>query len=323
MAAAAPAPEVDTRVHTPLAHLAGLEARARGFDFLPRQPVGSALSGRRAARVRGRGLEFEEIRAYLPGDDVRAIDWKVTARTGAPHVRVTREERDRPALLLVDQRMSMFFGTRLNMKSVTAAETAALAAWRILGQGDRVGGMVLSDAATVAVPARRSRAAVLRLLGAVADANLALAADAPAVADAGARLNAALAEAAGIVTHDWLLLVASDFDGADATTLRILSGIARGNDIVLALVHDPSAHEIPETGRLVVGDGRLQVELDLADARVRRNLAATGGERIQTLIDWQQRLDAAILPISAGEATMPQLLRLFGGAPRGPRKAHG
>ena len=97
-------PDADPRIHVDLAHLAGLEARARGFDFLPRQPVGSVLSGRRASRLRGRGLEFEEIRAYLPGDDVRAIDWKVTARTGSPHVRVTREERDRPALILVDQR---------------------------------------------------------------------------------------------------------------------------------------------------------------------------------------------------------------------------
>lgn len=306
----------DPRIHATLAHLAGLEARARGFDFLPRQPVGSALSGRRAARVRGRGLEFEEIRGYLPGDDVRAIDWKVTARTGTPHVRVTREERDRPALLLVDQRMSMFYGTRLNMKSVTAAEIAALAAWRILGQGDRVGGMVLSDAGLAALPARRSRAAVLRLLDAIADANLALAADAPIVPGNAGRLNAALARAAAILTHDWLLLVASDFDGADDETLRLLTGIARGNDIVLALVHDPSAHEIPDSGRLVVGDGRLQVELDFTDTRVRRNLSATGGERIQTLLDWQQRLDAAILPVSAGEPTVPQLLRLFGAPPR-------
>ena len=121
----------DPRIHVDLAHLAGLELRAAGFDFLPRQPVGSVLSGRRAARVRGRGLEFEEIRGYLPGDDVRAIDWTVTARTGSPHVRVTREERDRPALIVADQRMSMFFGTVLNMKSVTAAEIAAMAAWRI------------------------------------------------------------------------------------------------------------------------------------------------------------------------------------------------
>jgi uncharacterized protein (DUF58 family) len=306
----------DPRIHTDLAHLAGLESRARGFDFLPRQPVGSVLSGRRASRLRGRGLEFEELRAYLPGDDVRAIDWKVTARTGAPHVRVTREERDRPALLVVDQRQAMFFGTVHAMKSATAAEIAALAAWRIVGQGDRVGGLVLTDTATAAVPARRSRSAVLRLLDLVADANLALAADAPAVPDAAARLNEALAQAAEIVTHDWLLLVVSDFDGADEATLGILARIARGNDIVLALVHDPSARETPAEGRIVVGDGRLQVELDLAAPRVRRNLAAAGGERIARLLAWQERLDAAILPVSAGEPTVPQLLRLFGAPPR-------
>jgi uncharacterized protein (DUF58 family) len=302
----------DPRIHVDLAHLAGLEARARGFDFLPRQPVGSVLSGRRAARVRGRGLEFEEIRAYLPGDDVRAIDWKVTARTGSPHVRVTREERDRPAMILVDQRQAMFFGTRLNMKSVTAAETAALAAWRILGQGDRVGGMVLADTGFDEVRAQRSRGAVLRLLSLVADRNAALSATAPVVPEAPALLDRALEQAAGILTHDWLLLVVSAFDGAGDDTLRILTGIARGNDVVMALVHDPSAQEIPESGRVVVGDGRMQVELDLADAHVRRNLDAVGGQRIARLLGWQQRLDAAILPLSAGEPTGPQLLRLFG-----------
>lgn len=307
----------DPRIHVDLAHLAGLEARARGFDFLPRQPVGSALSGRRASRLRGRGVEFEEIRGYLPGDDVRAIDWKVTARTGSPHVRVTREERDRPALLVVDQRMSMFYGSVLNMKSVTAAEIAALAAWRILGQGDRVGGLVLTDTGFETVPARRSRGAALRLLDLVAAANRALSAEAPVVAGAAARLDAALSRAAEIVTHDWLLLVVSDFDGAGEAALATLSRIARGNDIVLALVHDPSAHEMPDKGRIVVGDGRLQVELDLADARVRRNLAATGSGRIATLLAWQARLDAAILPVSAGEPTIPQLLRLFGAQPAG------
>ncbi|WP_299133583.1 DUF58 domain-containing protein [uncultured Amaricoccus sp.] len=306
----------DPRIHATLARLAGLEARARGFDFLPRQPVGSALSGRRASRLRGRGLEFEELRAYLPGDDVRAIDWKVTARAGSPHVRVTRVERDRPALILVDQRQSMFFGTVLNMKSVTAAEIAALAAWRILGQGDRVGGMVLSDTGAAAIPARRARSAAARLLDLVADRSLALSAEAPVVPDAAARLNETLRRAAGIVTHDWLLLVVSDFDGADDDTLRILTGIARGNDIVLALVHDPSAHETPTTGRMVVGDGTLQVELDFAAPRVRQNLAAVGGDRLKRLLAWQEHLDAAILPISAGEPTIPQILHLFGAPPR-------
>jgi len=77
--------------------------------LLPRQPVHSLLSGRHGSRVRGRGLAFEELRQYLPGDDIRTMDWRVTARTGSPFVRVYTEEKDRPALFVVDQRISMFF----------------------------------------------------------------------------------------------------------------------------------------------------------------------------------------------------------------------
>ena len=135
----------DPRIHVTLDHLRRLEGAARGLSFMPRQPSASVLNGRHASRLRGRGLNFEEMRNYLPGDDIRSIDWKATARTGEPHVRVFTEERDRPALLVVDQRMSMFFGTQLNMKSVTAAEAAAIVGFRILAQGDRVGGIVFDD----------------------------------------------------------------------------------------------------------------------------------------------------------------------------------
>ena len=91
----------DPRIHTDLAYLRGLEGPARGLSFLPRQPAQSVLNGRHASRLRGRGLNFEELRDYLPGDDIRSIDWKVTARTGRPHVRVMTEERDRPALIVM------------------------------------------------------------------------------------------------------------------------------------------------------------------------------------------------------------------------------
>src|SRR5262245_23111710 len=126
-------------VYASLDDLVRLQWKARGFTFRPRQPVHSLLAGRHGSRMRGRGLDFEELRNYLPGDDVRAIDWRVTARTGTPHVRVYTEERDRPLVLVVDQRQSMFFGTRRAMKSVAALEVTALAAWRALQQGDRVG----------------------------------------------------------------------------------------------------------------------------------------------------------------------------------------
>ena len=129
-------------IYTSLADLAGLEHQTKGFNFLPRQPIHSVLAGRHNSRLRGRGLNFEEIRVYLPGDDIRNIDWKVTARLQKPHVRVSTEERDRPAILVVDQRIPMFFGSRLYVKSVTAARLAALFAWTIFHSGDRIGAVV-------------------------------------------------------------------------------------------------------------------------------------------------------------------------------------
>src|SRR5262249_8656441 len=154
----------------------------------------SLLSGRHGSRIRGRGLAFEELRRYLPGDDVRAIDWRVTARTTKPVVRVYSEEKDRPALVVVDQRINMFFGPRRAMKSVAAAETAALVAWRALAQGDRVGGLVFDDARIDEVRPQRSRAAVVRLLETIATRNAALRADATAPFTPG-QLDAALAAA--------------------------------------------------------------------------------------------------------------------------------
>jgi len=129
-------------VYTNLDDLIRIQFKARNFSFLPQQPVSSILSGRYASRLRGRGLNFEEIRRYLPGDDIRTMDWKVTARTRIPHVRVYTEEKDRAVVLIVDQRVNMFFGTRDKVKSVTAAELAALGAWRAVDVGDRVGAVV-------------------------------------------------------------------------------------------------------------------------------------------------------------------------------------
>src|SRR5277367_1264376 len=112
--------------------LVALQYKARDFTLRHSQPVRSVLFGRRASHVRGRGLDFEELRTYVFGDDVRSIDWHVTARMQKPYLRVYSEERDRPTMLLVDQRINMFFGSRVSMKSVVAAEVGALAAWRAL-----------------------------------------------------------------------------------------------------------------------------------------------------------------------------------------------
>ena len=133
------------QIYTNLHALVRLRYTAGGFSYLPQQPVRSLLAGRKRSKLRGRGLDFDELRHYRPGDDIRTMDWRVTNRTGKPHVRVYTEERDRPVIVVVDQRLPMFFGSEYKMKSVIAAEVAAITAWRVLGVGDRIGAIVFND----------------------------------------------------------------------------------------------------------------------------------------------------------------------------------
>jgi uncharacterized protein (DUF58 family) len=302
---------IDPRVYTTLDHLVRLQHRAAGFSLLPRQPVHSVLAGRHASRLRGRGLNFEETRAYQTGDDVRLIDWKVTARMRVPYVRVFREERNRPLLLVVDQRLAMFFGTRVRMKSVTAAEAAALGAWRALAVGDRVGGIVFNDTDLVEVRPLRSRATVLRILTAIAAQNAALRADAPTPSAPG-MLNRALEAAARLADHDHTITVVSDFDGAADETRRRLVGLARHNDVLCVLVHDPSATALPPRSTLVVSDGVLQVELLLGMEHVHREVAAFSAGRIADILRWPQTIGIPVLPLDTADPVAEQVRRFLG-----------
>lgn len=307
----------DPRIHVSLAHLRQLQGKARGLSFLPNQPSASVLNGRHASRLRGRGLNFEEMRDYLPGDDVRSIDWKATARTGSPHVRVFTEERDRPALLVVDQRMSMFFGSRLNMKSVSAAEAAAIAAFRILNAGDRVGGIVFSDDEQLEFKPRRSRRSVYALLEATAQMNSNLHADLAVTRKPGA-LNEVLQSAARLAHHDHLVIVMSDFDGIDEQTHRHVSNLAQHNDLILMHVHDPAISDVGSRGKAVLGNVAQQAEVDFSSQAAREALNQLGEERLEQIYDWQTAVKLSVVPLSAGEETLPQIRRLLASA--GPRR---
>lgn len=301
----------DARIKVSLAHLRSLKGPARSISFLPRQPARSVLSGRHASRLRGRGLNFEEMRDYLPGDDVRSIDWKATARTGSPHVRVFTEERDRPALLVVDQRMSMFFGSTHNMKSVTAAEAAAIAAFTILHANDRVGGIVFGDSDQLEFTPKRSQRTVFAFLEAISNMNNQLQAD-RIVERAPGRLNSVLESIARTARHDHLVLVFSDFDGIDDTTQKRLATIAQHNDVILALVHDPIAERIDPGQRAIIGNGQLQAEVDLSSTSTLNAVSGYMQQRLALIYDWQKEIRLSVLPLTAGEETLPQLRRLMG-----------
>jgi uncharacterized protein (DUF58 family) len=305
-------------VYVDLPALLRLEYRGARATFRARQPVHSLLSGRNTSRMRGRGLDFEEIRAYVPGDDVRTIDWHVTARTGKPQTRVYTEERDRPALLVVDQRLAMFYGTRLNLKSLTAAEAAAFAAWRVFRSGDRVGAVVFDDRGLVVLRPHRSRGQVVRILEAIVAKNRALHAEAPGPPAPG-MLNQALEQAASLVDHDHAVLVVSDFDGADAETHRLVARLGQHNDVVALLVHDPSAKDLPHEGRFVVTGGELQVQTDVGHAAERQALLKFASERVRPVLEWTRDLGIPVLPLTTAEDTATQVTRLLGAAPR-PRR---
>ncbi len=301
-------------VYVDLGDLARLEYKASGFSFLPRQPVHSLLSGRHASRMRGRGLNFEEIRRYLPGDDIRTMDWKITQRTGKPHVRVFTEERDRPALLVVDQRLSMFFGSRRAMKSVVAAELAALSAWRVFSAGDRVGALVFNDSEMKDIKPLRSRSRVMQILGAVTEMNHALRVDTGITENPG-MLNQALEKAVRLATHDHLVCLVSDFSGFDDDSKRMLTRIAAHNDVIAALLYDPVKLELPDAGRLVISDGELQLELDSGKGRLRRRMSDYFDEKLKGIKEDLGRVGVPVLLLHTAEDPAIQIRRLLGYSP--------
>src|SRR5580698_2609534 len=291
--------------------LIALQFKTCGFTLRHNQPVHSLLFGRRASHVRGRGLDFEELRSYVAGDDVRSIDWRVTARVKKPYVRVYSEERDRPTMLVVDQRINMFFGSRRSMKSVVAAEVCALAAWRVFHQGDRAGAFVFNDDVTEQVRIHRSRATVLRILDRIAYQNHLLRADSPAQPRP-ERLNVVLESVTRVCRHDALILIASDFDGANDSTRDLLLHLSRSNDVICCLAYDPLAVRLPPAEQLVVSNGELQVELQLGQEKVRKSILDASDERMRTILSWQHELGVPVLPLSTAEDVPQQVRHLLG-----------
>jgi uncharacterized protein (DUF58 family) len=309
----------DPGVYVDLEHLIALEQKGRKVSLLPRQPLHSLLSGRYASRMRGRGLNFEEIRDYRDGDDVRSIDWKVTARLRSPHVRVFNEERDRQGLLVVDQRLSMFFGSRRAMKSVTAAEIAAVVAWRILNVGDRVGGIVFNDGGIEDVRPQRSRRIVLQLLSKLVAQNQALGVGRGIKGDPG-MLNRALDRVRRLATHDATVVIFSDFDGADEATRQAVAAISAHNTVIAVVVHDPLQSELPPTGRMTVTDGELQIAVDVARGDTRQNIVDMSEQRLRAVFAWTRELGIPVLPLSTAEEPVNQLNHLLGLLPQANRR---
>lgn len=285
-----------------------LRHSATGFNFLPRQPVQSLLAGRHASRLRGRGLNFEEIRRYLPGDDIRQIDWKVTARTQKPHSRVYAEERERPVIMVVDQRMGMFFGSHRQFKSVTAAEAASLVAWRTIAVKDRVGLVLFDDSECQTIRPQRSQAGVLQILQAILHKNHALRADDKS-RPAPQMLNQALQQVQRLAKHDCLVTVITDGQGNDAETSKLLSEIAHHNDVLVIFVFDPVEANLPDAGTLIVSDGSRYLAFDSRHSSTRNRYQEEFTEHRAAARQYLLTRETPVLPLSTAEDTLQQVAR--------------
>ena len=258
--------------YTDLRDLIRLRYAAREITELTDNRTANPLAGLLTSKFQGRGIDFSEVRVYQPGDDVRTIDWRVTARTQTAHTKLFQEEKERPVLILTDQSKSMYFGSQVTFKSVMAARVAALIAWTMLDRGDRVGGIVFSEQEHREVRPRRNKHAVLRLLNELHDFNHALARTAPEhnPADSANYFTEALANVRRVAKHGSVIFIISDFASSNEATRVHFQPLARHNHVVGIQISDPLEQELPTPDLYSITDGQTRSRINTASRRHRR-----------------------------------------------------
>jgi uncharacterized protein (DUF58 family) len=270
-----------------------LRHQAHALGLPSHHLVNSTFSGLYASVFRGAGVNFEEVREYREGDDIRYMDWKVTARINEPHLKVFREERERSVVLCVDKGPHMAFGTRGTFKSVQAARTAALIGWAASRLHDRVGGMVFGDSAAGLQHFRpsRGRRALWQLLrtltvpGETRDKSVDC-------------LAGALQRATSGLTTGSLVFVIADLNREPIGLERILGDLSQRNSVAVVPVDDPADWEIPAMGvaTFTSTDGTL-VEVDTDDPKARQYYREAWADRRELLQAIARRLHLILLPV--------------------------
>jgi uncharacterized protein (DUF58 family) len=277
-----------------LHELLGLRARVQP-GLVRRVAAGIASAGSHAAPRQSRGMEFAEARPYQPGDDVRALDWRQTARRGRPYTKLFQEEHERPVHLLVDLGASMRFGTRCAFKSVIAARAAALLAWSAVAAGDRIGGLVWNGAEFDMIRPQSRHRGVLALLGCLAKTSAAPAPQARTLA-------MPLRTLARTLRPGSLVVVISDFATLDAEAERQIVTLAGSAELVLLQTYDIFESETPPPGRYRFTDGQRSLNLDLHSLPIRKAYAAAFAGRRASLEQLARRAGATLLPLATHDS---------------------
>lgn len=219
----------------------------------------SGQSGGYLSRFKGRGMEFDETRLYQPGDDIRSIDWRVTARSGKTYTKIFREERERPIFISVDYRPAMAFATRGVFKSVQAAKLAALLAWAAQQHGDRVGGQIFTDISCQEIKPQNGKHAVLRFFNALVSPTDTVTAD--------MTFDRVLTRLVQHARPGSRVYVISDFRGLNSKAEDHLSKLAKHCEVVLIQVFDPLESHLPTKGRFRFTDEVRDVVIDTGDTQ--------------------------------------------------------
>lgn len=301
----------DGRVRCRLRDLVALRARRHGVGRLRQGRVRGEGAGPRLSPFRGRGMEYAESRPYSPGDDIRHLDWKLSARTGRLHSKVFQAERDRTSLVVLDTGPWMAFGTRVRFKSVQAARLAALFAWVAAGEGDRLAAMSTLRNAP-ALPPRGGERGVMRLLAALCRWQ-------PAPGDPEARVrpvSAVLDEASRALRPGSRVLLAVDPWRLDEAAIDRMVALHRHHDLILALLADPLELEPPPRGRLPISDGGRTLWLDTGSMAVREAWQRELSGRARALTARLRRAGLAAGLVSPAEDVVEALAGLLHGRPR-------
>jgi len=265
----------------------------------------SYRSGARDMRMRGRGMEYEESRAYVAGDDVRTMDWRVMARTGEAHTKIYAEEKERRFLLAIDLSASMYFGTRFAFKSWAAAQTAAHVGWLASLAGDRIGGLIVTPDFHNEVRPDKTRSGLLGVFHHLADAS---GIDLPPENDSN-RLNFLLRELQRVVKPGSIIALISDFIGLDEESLELLSALSKHNDINAFWIHDKTEIDAWPRGYYPVWIKRKKLGFDLensADDALLQQWQRQHRSRIEALTT---RFNMPLVPICCNRDITPQILQ--------------
>lgn len=284
---------------------------AKVIDYVPYNRSIAGISGLHTSKMRGRGIDFEEFRPYQQGDDIRTIDWRVTARTGKPFTKVFREERERPVIVAIDQSSSMFFGSQVAFKSVIAAQAAAIFCWMAIDNGDRVGGLVYSDTDHALVRPKRSRRSALHLLNQIHSYNNRLVEESAGhqhhVPTAATGLAGCLGQIRRIAKPGSTLYIISDFTTLDDVAMQYLSQLSRHNNVVCCFVYDALEENLPVPGYYSITDGEHKGTLNSFSQKARNAYQQNFQDRMTSLQGELVRLQIPFLKLRTNQLVVEQI----------------